>query len=79
MQFSAISEGEPIPAYENSKSALVVIDIQEGITGKLSSSEGHAQQAIPFIKTVNQVIAKADSSNSVVGNTNMFLVLNAVR
>ena len=29
-RFTAVSEGEPIPDYENPVSVLVVIDIQEG-------------------------------------------------
>ncbi len=61
MQFSSISKGEPIPEYTNEKSALLVIDIQEGTTGSASMSEGLKQQAIPLIHTVNRIIQKADS------------------
>lgn len=31
--FSSISKGKPIPGYKNERSALLVIDIQEGTTG----------------------------------------------
>ena len=60
---STASTGKPIPEYSSRRSALVVIDIQEGTTGDLSVSHGFRDQAVFFIKAVNQVISQADSLN----------------
>ena len=60
-RFTAVSEGDPIPAYENPASALIVIDIQEGTSGDVSNSAGLKRQAEPFIQNVNDAIQKADS------------------
>ena len=60
-RFIAVSEGVPIPDYENPVSALVVIDIQEGTSGEVSGSPGLKRQAEPFIQNVNKAIHKADS------------------
>lgn len=61
----AVSKGEPIVASDVDTPALLVIDIQEGITGTLASSftEGFAQQAEPFIQNVNAAIEKAEEQN----------------
>jgi nicotinamidase/pyrazinamidase len=65
-RFTAISEGETIPAYENPVSALLVIDIQEGTSGEVSASTGLKRQAEPFIKNVNKAIQTADSLEKII-------------
>jgi nicotinamidase-related amidase len=61
MQSGVVSKGVPIVPGGEEKSALLVIDIQEGITGKLASpyTRGLAQQSETFIQTVNLAIEKA--------------------
>ncbi|MBN1822911.1 MAG: cysteine hydrolase [Endomicrobiales bacterium] len=56
---SGVTKGEQIPAYSPGRSALVVIDIQEGITGSLSKNEGFRGQSEEFIGAVNRVAAEA--------------------
>ena len=58
---NTISKGVAIQQYKNPNTALLVIDIQEGITGKYSVYKAHADQAPAFIKSVNKVILMADS------------------
>jgi len=58
---NSISKGVAIQQYKNPNTALLVIDIQEGITGKYSVYKAHADQAPAFIKSVNKVILMADS------------------
>lgn len=60
---SSISKGEPIPKYDHSISALLVIDIQEGSTGNVSVSEEYINQADALILNVNELILLADSLN----------------
>lgn len=55
----SISKGSPIPTFENPKTALLVIDIQEGITGELSRDEHYKQQSSGLIKNVNKIITAA--------------------
>jgi nicotinamidase-related amidase len=64
-QQGVISQGQPIVRGEIDNPALLVIDIQEGITGKLASSytRGLARQSGPFIQTVNAAIEKAQLLN----------------
>jgi nicotinamidase-related amidase len=58
--FYSISKGKPIPEYKTERSALLVIDIQEGTTGRASISEGLIHQSSSFIQSVNRVIQKAN-------------------
>lgn len=64
-QAGVVSKGEAIVPGEIDRPALMVIDIQEGITGQLASffTKGFAEQAEPFIQTVNQAIGKAQALN----------------
>lgn len=62
-QLSMVSKGEIIPKYSSSKSALLVIDIQEGTTGSHSLLPRYKNQAKQFIENVNKVIQKADFFN----------------
>jgi nicotinamidase/pyrazinamidase len=51
-----ISEGKPIIQKETKKQALLVIDIQEGITGKSSTSEFFVLKSEELISVVNRII-----------------------
>lgn len=62
-QFSTVSQGETIPEYSISKSAVLVIDIQEGTTGTHSIVTLYKEQADTLIETVNTIIHKADKLN----------------
>ncbi|HEX9253782.1 MAG TPA: cysteine hydrolase [Ignavibacteriaceae bacterium] len=53
---SEISKGKPIVQTDRIKEALLVIDIQEGITGKASSDDFFTSHSEMLIKTVNQII-----------------------
>ncbi|MBN2012371.1 cysteine hydrolase [candidate division KSB1 bacterium] len=61
-QAAVISEGALIPNYENPEAALLVIDIQEGTSGRSSMIEGLIEQSDSLIRTVNHVIDIADSN-----------------
>jgi len=56
---SQISEGEKIERYETQKSALIVLDIQEGTTGAHSLDECYTSVSDDLIKTSNQLIESA--------------------
>lgn len=58
---SRISKGDPIPLYGIAYSAVLVIDIQEGTTGKVSDTEYYIQKSTELIDNVNTVIMFADS------------------
>jgi nicotinamidase/pyrazinamidase len=51
-----ITEGKPIIQKETKKQALLVIDIQEGITGKSSTSEFFVLKSEELISVVNRII-----------------------
>jgi nicotinamidase-related amidase len=53
----SVSKGFPIKTYENPTTALLVIDIQEGTTGKYSSDQAYSDQSSTLIKSVNRVIS----------------------
>jgi nicotinamidase-related amidase len=53
---TTISEGKPIVQRETKKPALLVIDIQEGITGTSSTSEFYVRKAEDLISVVNRII-----------------------
>ena len=63
--FSKVSAGEIIPEYAAPAAALIVIDIQEAITGTLSISKPHQRQAIPFIDSVNKAVDKAEKHGAI--------------
>jgi nicotinamidase/pyrazinamidase len=53
---SQISEGKPIVQKETKKQAVLVIDIQEGITGKSSTSDFFVMKSEELISVVNRII-----------------------
>ena len=53
---SEISEGRPIIQKETKHPAVLVIDIQEGITGKSSTSDVFVTQSEELIRVVNRII-----------------------
>ncbi len=62
--FASVTEGEPIKNSQEIKSALVVIDIQEGLSGSESEFflyKGYVKQSKEFITNVNKVIDTAVS------------------
>ncbi len=64
-RIDGVSTGPIIAQRQPDRSALLVIDIQEGITGKSAPkfNQNMARQSGPFIEKVNQVIAMAQRKN----------------
>lgn len=60
---SRITEGVPITASGSGQSALLVIDLQEGTTGEVSSSESYKSQSDKLIGQVNQLVEEAGEKN----------------
>jgi nicotinamidase-related amidase len=58
---SRISKGNPIIRKDTVKPALLVIDIQEGTTGKSATNDYYILQSNELINTINQIV---DSSAS---------------
>jgi len=58
-----ITKGEPIPKYDTLKSALIVVDIQEATTGKVSIKEQYIRQSDSLIKRINDVIMHSENKN----------------
>jgi nicotinamidase/pyrazinamidase len=56
---TSVSSGIPIPEYEKQKTALVVIDVQEGTTGKISADMHYVDQSADLIRKINAAIATA--------------------
>lgn len=56
---SVISEGEAIENYDSTRSAVLIIDIQEGITGKLSTSDYYVIQSNQLIDSLNKMVEYA--------------------
>ena len=52
---SVISKGQPIQNYNESKSALLVIDIQEATTGDVSTYPFFKQNSDELIENINQI------------------------
>ncbi len=61
VQTMAVSEGRPIPEYGDGKAALLILDVQEGTTGVLSSSENLRKQSESLIKILNSLIGKSET------------------
>lgn len=57
-----ISEGEQIATYPDTKTAILVIDIQEGTTGQNSAYPGYLGQADNLIEVVNNLIVVSQQS-----------------
>lgn len=60
---SKITEGEPISSKGSEKTALLVIDIQEGTTGDISYIEGYRKQSEELMENVNRIIAESQEKN----------------
>ncbi len=60
---SQISEGKPISPEEPKKEAVLVIDIQEGITGKSSTSDVFVVQSEELIDVVNRLVDSSARHN----------------
>lgn len=58
---SKVTEGVPIQNVDPESVALLVIDIQEGITGEVAAIESYKEQSEDFIRNVNLVIEDAQS------------------
>ncbi|MEI6750010.1 MAG: cysteine hydrolase [Bacteroidota bacterium] len=58
-----ISKGKVIENYPVEKPALLVIDIQEGLTGSLSSSECYTKGSDAYINKVNTLIEKSNEDS----------------
>lgn len=58
---SCVSKGEAIETGEDVSPALLIIDIQEGTTGSLSSNESYILRSDSLINQVNFLIHQADS------------------
>lgn len=56
---TATSKGYPIPEYETTKTAVLVIDIQEGYTGIHARKDTHSKQSKALIENTNKVISAA--------------------
>lgn len=54
-----ISKGKMIESYQAEKAALLVVDIQEGITGFLSTKECYTKGSDAFIQKIDAVIEKS--------------------
>ncbi len=58
-----VSEGVPIASFAAGKSALLVIDIQEGTTGKLALKESYIKASDSLIRLVNRLVDSASERN----------------
>jgi nicotinamidase-related amidase len=64
IRFSTVSQGKPIPQSNVVRSALLVIDIQEGLSGESSTwyHKGYADQSETLTASVNRTIDMAVSA-----------------
>lgn len=60
---SVISTGKPIVKEELVKQALLVVDIQEGLTGKLAASDEYSSNSDELIGNVNKIIESSAAKN----------------
>jgi nicotinamidase-related amidase len=63
MSAAEISQGKPIVRQKTTREALLVIDIQEGITGKAATGDEFAVQSEQLIGVVNRIIDASAGSN----------------
>lgn len=56
---SKVSQGTPIEKYDENKSAMLVIDIQEGTTGRVSRVNNYKNGSDELIKKINHLIQTA--------------------
>jgi len=62
-QEQIISTGEPIPEYDSLKSALLVIDLQEASTGRMTETEEYSPESNQYIEKINQIIKHSTDKN----------------
>jgi nicotinamidase-related amidase len=60
---SVISKGKPIIKKSTIKQALLVIDIQEGLTGKMATTDDYVVQSDELITNVNQIVDSSVRKN----------------
>ncbi|MFP4547307.1 MAG: cysteine hydrolase family protein [Fidelibacterota bacterium] len=60
---SQISSGDMIPEYSGDTAILLVVDIQEGTTGKVSIDHAYQNKASSLFYSLNNLIAEADKRN----------------
>lgn len=58
-----ITEGTPIAKYSAENPALLVIDIQEGTTGKVSTYDYFKNNSDSLIQIINQIIKKSNGNH----------------
>ena len=63
---SIVTEGTPIENYNTLKSALLVIDIQEGLTGEVSAIEVYKKAADDLIQRINAIIKRSGENGILV-------------
>jgi nicotinamidase/pyrazinamidase len=63
---SKVTEGRPIENYGTLNAALLVIDIQEGLTGEVSGIEGYKKAAEDLIPGINKIISGSDDKGILV-------------
>ena len=57
-----VTMGNPIEKYDSSRSALLVLDIQEYTTGELSGNEIYRREANGLIQKINRMAVKSSES-----------------
>jgi len=65
-QAEIITDGDKIPEYETVKSALMIVDIQEATTGRISATEQYVQKSESLINKINEIIKFAEANNILV-------------
>jgi nicotinamidase/pyrazinamidase len=63
---SIVTEGRPIENYGTQNAALLVIDIQEGLTGDVSGIEGYKRAAEDLIPRINTITSRSDEKGILV-------------
>ena len=58
-----VSRGMPIKQYETEKSALLIIDVQNGTTGEVSTYKHLKEQSAELIRQINTLIDSSDRYN----------------
>jgi nicotinamidase/pyrazinamidase len=61
-----ISEGTPIAKYEITRPALLIIDIQEGTTGKVSTYDFFKSNSDSLIQIINKIIEKSNDNHMLI-------------
>jgi nicotinamidase-related amidase len=61
-----VTEGTPIAKYSTENPALLVIDIQEGTTGKVSTYDYFKNNSDSLLEIVNRIIKKSDDNHMLI-------------